>query len=64
MNDLLDQVIEAHGGLKNWRGVRSVDVLFNFSGGLLDLKGFPGAPPPCSLRGYVKASDRAPAAGR
>jgi hypothetical protein len=42
MNDLLDQVIEAHGGLKNSRGVRSIDVLFNFSGGLLDLKGFPG----------------------
>jgi hypothetical protein len=42
MSDLLDQVIEAHGGQKNWRGVRAIDVVFNFSGGVLDLKGFPG----------------------
>ena len=42
MSDLLDQVIEAHGGTQRWRGVRSIEVLFNFSGGLLDLKGFPG----------------------
>jgi len=41
-SDLLDRVIEAHGGLECWRGVRSIDALFNFYGGLLDLKGFPG----------------------
>jgi hypothetical protein len=42
MIDLLDAVIEAHGGRERWRGVRAIDVVFNFSGGLLDLKGFPG----------------------
>jgi hypothetical protein len=42
MNDLLDRTIEAHGGLERWRSVRAIDVVFNFSGGLLDLKGFPG----------------------
>jgi hypothetical protein len=42
MNDLLDRTIEAHGGLERWRAVRAIDVVFNFSGGLLDLKGFPG----------------------
>ena len=35
-------MITAHGGLDRWNAVRSVDVTFNFSGGLLDLKGFPG----------------------
>src|SRR3981081_1815760 len=42
MIDLLNSVIAAHGGLDRWRTVRAVDVTFNFSGGLLDLKGFPG----------------------
>jgi hypothetical protein len=42
MSDLLDRTIEAHSGLERWRGVRAIDVVFNFSGGLLDLKGFPG----------------------
>jgi hypothetical protein len=42
MSELLDAVIIAHGGLDRWNAVRSVDVTFNFSGGLLDLKGFPG----------------------
>jgi hypothetical protein len=32
----------AHGDLERWRGVRAIDVVFNFSGGLLDLRGFPG----------------------
>ena len=42
MAELLDAMITAHGGLDRWNAVRSVDVTFNFSGGLLDLKGFPG----------------------
>ena len=42
MNDLLSSVIAAHGGLDRWRTVRAIDVTFNFSGGLLDLKGYPG----------------------
>ena len=42
LSELLDAVITAHGGLDRRKAVRSVDVTFNFSGGLLDLKGFPG----------------------
>src|SRR5207253_654878 len=42
MTDLLSSVITAHGGLDRWRTVRAIDVTFNFSGGLLDIKGFPG----------------------
>src|SRR5882762_3424178 len=42
MADLLGSVIAAHGGLDRWRTVRAIDVTFNFSGGLLDLKGYPG----------------------
>ena len=42
MTELLDAVIAAHGGMERWSAVRSVDVTFNFAGGLLDLKGYPG----------------------
>jgi hypothetical protein len=42
MNDLLEAVTTVHSGSDRWDAVRSVDVTFNFSGGLLDLKGFPG----------------------
>jgi hypothetical protein len=42
MNDLLSSVIAAHGGLDRWSTVGAIDVTFNFSGGLLDIKGFPG----------------------
>ena len=42
MNPLLGSVIAAHGGLDRWSTVRAIDVTFNFSGGLLDLKGYPG----------------------
>src|SRR6185295_17699312 len=42
MADLLRSVIAAHGGLDRWRTVRAIDLTFNFSGGLLDLKGHPG----------------------
>jgi hypothetical protein len=42
MTDLLSSVIAAHGGLDRWRTVRAIDATFNFSGGLLDLKGYPG----------------------
>ena len=42
MSELLDAVIASHGGLGRWNVVRSVNVTFNFSGALLDLKGFPG----------------------
>jgi hypothetical protein len=42
MSELFDAVIAAHGGLNRWDALRSIDVTFNFSGALLDLKGFPG----------------------
>jgi hypothetical protein len=42
MTDLLSSVIAAHGALDRWRTVRAIDVTFNFSGGLLELKGYPG----------------------
>lgn len=42
MIELLECALVAHGGLEKPDSVRSIDVLFNFSGGLLELKGFPG----------------------
>src|SRR5438270_12210805 len=42
MTDLLSSVIAAHGGIDRWHTVGAIDVTFNFSGGLLDLKGYPG----------------------
>src|ERR1700680_2189166 len=42
MSELLDAVIAAHGGLERLSAVRSIDVTFNFSGALLELKGYPG----------------------
>jgi hypothetical protein len=42
MSDLLQAVIDAHGTAKRWHEVDAIDVTLNFSGNLLDLKGFPG----------------------
>jgi hypothetical protein len=42
MIELLECALVAYGGLEKPDSVRSIDVLFNFSGGLLELKGFPG----------------------
>jgi hypothetical protein len=39
--DLLSSVIAAHGGLARWDAIRSIDVTFNFSGGLLSAEGYP-----------------------
>jgi hypothetical protein len=41
MGTLLDLAIEAHGGLDRWKAVRAIEVTFNYSGALLDLKGYP-----------------------
>jgi hypothetical protein len=41
MTELLNAVLEAHGGLDSWRGVRAIDLRFNFSGAGLALKGHP-----------------------
>jgi hypothetical protein len=50
MTDLLGAAVEAHGGLERWRGVRAVDVRFNFSGAGLVVKGFPRhLQPSCSI---------------
>jgi len=50
MADLLGAVIEAHGGLERWRGVRAIDVRLNFSGAALVVKGFPRhLRPSCSI---------------
>jgi hypothetical protein len=42
MSELLDLVVKAHGGMDRWNAVRAIEVTFNFSGALLDLKGYPG----------------------
>jgi hypothetical protein len=42
VGELLDAVITAHGGIERWNRVRSIDVTFNYSDALLDLKGIPG----------------------
>jgi hypothetical protein len=50
MTDLLTAAIEAHGGMERWRGVRAIDVRFNFSGAALVVKGFPRhLQPTCSI---------------
>jgi hypothetical protein len=40
-SNLLDEVIKSHGGLERWNRVKSIDLTWNFSGGLLTLKGYP-----------------------
>jgi hypothetical protein len=42
MNDLLSLAIDAQGGVERWNRTKSITVTFNFYGGLLDLKGYPG----------------------
>jgi hypothetical protein len=50
MTDLLKNVIDAHGGMDTWRGVRAIDLRFNFSGAVLEIKGFPRhLQPTCSI---------------
>lgn len=42
MSELLEAAINAHGGVERWNEVQSVDMIFNWSGALLPLKGLPG----------------------
>jgi len=50
MTNLLEAVIEAHGGMQRWREVRAIDLRFNFSGAALVVKGFPRhREPSCSI---------------
>jgi hypothetical protein len=41
MTDLLDQVLDVHGGLDNWRGVSSIDMRLTLRGNLLTVKQHP-----------------------
>src|SRR5690349_17081624 len=41
MADLLDEVLEAHGGLDNWRNFRRVRATAVTGGGLWEIKGQP-----------------------
>jgi hypothetical protein len=41
MTDLLDFVLEAHGGLENWRSVTEVDVRLTLGGYLFEIKQHP-----------------------
>jgi hypothetical protein len=40
-NNLLNRVLDAHGGLENWQKVRYLDVRLSLSGGLFQIKGRP-----------------------
>ena len=41
-NDLLNSVLEAHGGLERWNQITSIDATLNISGALPAMKGYPG----------------------
>ena len=45
MTELLDLVLQTHGGLERWREVQSLDVRISLTGGLYRLKGFPEGVP-------------------
>jgi hypothetical protein len=50
MADLLQGVIDAHGGIERWRSVHAIDLRFNFSGAALEVKGWPRhLQPSCSI---------------
>jgi len=59
MNELLDLVLQAHGGLERWRDVQSLDVRVSLTGGLYHLKGYPeGVPEALPLSRDVTAQLR------
>jgi len=41
MTDLLEAVLEAHGGLDAWRRIETIDARLSLSGGLFEIKGHP-----------------------
>lgn len=43
MNDLLDYVLDAHGGLNRWSGVSTLTAKLAADGPFWKLRGFPGA---------------------
>jgi hypothetical protein len=46
MNELLELVLQAHGGLERWKAFDAVRATFASSGGLLPLKGLDVTPLP------------------
>ena len=46
MTELLDLVLQAHGGIERWRTFDTVRATFVSSGGLLPLKGMDVTPKP------------------
>jgi hypothetical protein len=46
MNDLLDKVLTAHGGIERWKALERVTVTAVSTGGLFALKGMPQEPTP------------------
>jgi hypothetical protein len=59
MNELLDMVLHAHGGLECWREVQSLDVRISLTGGRYRLKGYPeGVPEALPLSRDVAAQLR------
>ena len=50
MNQLLDLVVEAHGGLERWRAIARLDVSLSFSGSFLRMKGYPEGLPDITAR--------------
>lgn len=41
MQEFLQAIIDAHGGLERWNRLSSVELDLNFSGIVLEMKGFP-----------------------
>ena len=65
MNELLDLVLQAHGGLERWREVQSRDVRISLTGGLYRLKGYPeGVPNGQITWASPRAASRVDAFGR
>lgn len=49
MNELLELVLSAHGGLERWREVQTIDLKLSITGGLFRIKGFPEGLPNVSM---------------
>lgn len=50
MSEFLHSIIEAHGGMERWNGLRSAELVLNFSGMSLEMKGLPRhLQPRCSI---------------
>jgi hypothetical protein len=65
MSEILDTVVAAHGGVRRRSSAARLQATFNYSGGLFDLKGFPGHRQPAvtaeAHRPWVIIEDTGPA---